>query len=181
MNEKRQTVMRGAAPAVAMALFALFALGAASESRAHNAPDHGKGATPVVREQKPWGIAGDASAVVRTVNVSMLDSMKFSPARIVAKQGETLRFVLNNTGRQMHEFVIGTRTGNDAHAALMMKFPDMAHDEPYMAHVAPGKTGQIIWQFNRAGDFEFACLIAGHYQSGMVGSISVVASSGAPR
>jgi uncharacterized cupredoxin-like copper-binding protein len=49
----------------------------------------------------------------------------------------------------------------------------MAHDEPYMAHVPPGKTGEIVWTFNRAGEYEFACLIAGHYQSGMVGTITV--------
>ena len=74
----------------------------------------------------------------------------------------------------LHEFVIGTKAENAAHAAQMVKFPDMEHDEPYMAHVAVGKTADIIWTFNKPGDFEFACLIAGHYQSGMVGTISVV-------
>jgi uncharacterized cupredoxin-like copper-binding protein len=57
----------------------------------------------------------------------------------------------------------------------MVKFPDMAHDEPYMAHVSPGKSSPLIWTFNRVGEFDFACLIAGHYQSGMVGKIRVVA------
>ena len=61
----------------------------------------------------------------------------------------------------------------DEHAALMQKFPNMEHDEPYMAHVPPGKTGEIVWTFNRAGEFDFACLIAGHYQAGMVGKIVV--------
>ena len=74
----------------------------------------------------------------------------------------------------MHEFVLCAKKDLDEHAALMMKFPDMEHDEPYMAHVAPGKTGEIVWTFNRAGAFEFACLIAGHYQAGMVGTIKVV-------
>jgi uncharacterized cupredoxin-like copper-binding protein len=55
----------------------------------------------------------------------------------------------------------------------MIKFPNTEHNEPYMAHVAPGKTGEVIWLFNRAGDFDFACLIAGHYQAGMVGTIKV--------
>ena len=75
----------------------------------------------------------------------------------------------------MHEFVIGDKKDLDEHAALMVKFPNMEHDEPYMAHVAPGKAGQIIWNFNRAGEFDFACLIAGHYQAGMVGKIKVSA------
>jgi uncharacterized cupredoxin-like copper-binding protein len=39
----------------------------------------------------------------------------------------------------------------DEHAALMVKFPEMEHDEPYMAHVGPGKSGEIVWTFNLAG------------------------------
>jgi uncharacterized cupredoxin-like copper-binding protein len=57
---------------------------------------------------------------------------------------------------------------------MMVKFPGMEHDEPYMTHVSPGKRGQIVWNFNRPGEFQFACLIAGHYQAGMVGTINVV-------
>jgi plastocyanin len=58
---------------------------------------------------------------------------------------------------------------------LMKKFPNMEHDEPYMAHVEPGKQGTIVWHFNRAGEFDFACLLHGHYQAGMVGKIKVAA------
>jgi uncharacterized cupredoxin-like copper-binding protein len=75
----------------------------------------------------------------------------------------------------IHEFVLGTREELDAHAALMKRFPTMEHDEPYMVHVAPGKTGEIIWTFNRAGEFDFACLIPGHYDLGMVGKVKVSA------
>jgi uncharacterized cupredoxin-like copper-binding protein len=130
---------------------------------------------PVVKEQTAWGIAGDAAKVVRTIDVSMGDDMRFSPGRLVVKQGETIRFVVRNTGALLHEFVIGTPAGNARHADLMMKFPGMEHDEPYMAHVDPGKTGEIVWMFNKAGEFEFACLIAGHFQAGMVGTITVAA------
>ena len=56
---------------------------------------------------------------------------------------------------------------------MMLKFPTMEHDEPYMAHVAPGATADLVWQFNRAGSFEFACLIAGHFQAGMRGTFTV--------
>ncbi len=132
-------------------------------------------AAAVKKEQKPWGIAADKKAKARTIELQMLDTMRFSPDRLQVKQGETVRLVLRNTGKVMHEFVIGTKQELDEHAALMMKFPNMEHDEPYMAHVAPGKTGEILWTFNRAGEFDFACLIAGHYQAGMVGKISVTA------
>ena len=126
-------------------------------------------------EQLAWGIAGEASKVNRVIEVSMTDDMRFQPAMIDIKMGETIRFVIHNKGQLLHEMVIGTKAELDKHAALMEKFPNMAHDEPYMSHVDPGKSGEIVWLFNRAGDFDFACLIPGHYQSGMIGKIRVTA------
>lgn len=155
---------------LALALVLALAGGAAV---AHG-DDHKKAAGPVRKEQKAWGIAGDAKAAQRTIEVGMGDNMRFTPDRIEVRQGETVRFVIRNGGTLMHEFVIGTKKELDEHAALMVKFPGMEHDEPYMAHVGPGKTGEIVWTFNRAGDFDFACLIAGHYSGGMVGRIKVV-------
>lgn len=143
--------------------------------------DDKKAPVAVKKEQKEWGIAGDAKAVKRTIRIGMADSMRFSPDKVEVRQGETVRFVLTNTGKLVHELVIGTRKVLDEHAKLMMKFPDMEHDEPYMAHVSPGKTGEIIWTFNRAGEFDFACLIAGHYQAGMTGRIRVIAAGGKRR
>jgi uncharacterized cupredoxin-like copper-binding protein len=152
-------------------LLALTALAPAA-ALAHGEKSHAKAAA-VRKEQKPWGIAGDANAVRRTIEVRMLDTMRFEPDRIEVRLGETVRFMHRNAGKVMHEFVIGTPQELDEHAALMLKFPNMEHDEPYMAHVAPGKTAQIVWHFNRPGEFKFACLIAGHYSAGMVGTLIV--------
>lgn len=156
----------------------LLALTATTLAQAHGDEDHSKKAGPVKKEQKEWGIAGDAKTVKRTVTLTMADTMRFTPDKIEVKQGDTVKLVMKNTGNVMHELVIGTKKDLDEHAALMMKFPNMEHDEPYMAHVAPGKTGEIVWTFNKAGDFDFACLIAGHYQAGMVGTIKVANSDG---
>lgn len=155
-----------------MAMLALLA-GAAPTAAHGDAAHAAKDAAPVRKEQKPWGIAGDAKNAKRTVRIDMRDTMRFTPDVVHVKLGETVRFVHRNRGKVMHEFVLGTRQELDEHAALMLKFPDMEHDEPYMAHVAPGKTGEIVWEFNRAGTFEFACLIPGHYQAGMVGRVIV--------
>lgn len=140
-------------------------------ARAHKEKPHADSA--VRKEQKPWGIAGDANAAKRTIRIRMLDTMRFEPERLELQRGETVLLAIRNDGRMLHEIVIGTKQELDAHAALMLKFPGMEHDEPYMAHVSPGRTGRIVWRFNRSGEFEFACLIAGHYQAGMKGVIHV--------
>ncbi len=157
-------------------VIALLVCGTSALALAHGDEEHAKKAGPVKKEQKEWGIAGDAKAVKHTVTLSMSDTMRFTPDKIDVKQGDTVKIMLKNTGTQVHELVIGTKKELDEHAALMVKFPTMEHSEPYMAHVAPGKTGEIIWTFNKSGNFDFACLIAGHYQAGMVGKITVAAS-----
>lgn len=127
----------------------------------------------VKAEQKPFGIAGDPKRVTRTVTMDMSDEMRFFPATLEVKRGDTVRFVLTNKGKVMHEMVIGTPAELKEHAELMKKFPEMEHDEPYMAHVKPGATQSIVWNFNRAGEFQYACLVAGHFEAGMVGKVSV--------
>jgi len=149
--------------------------GLITNAMAHGEETHAKPEIPAKKEQKDWGIAGDANKAKRSIKISMLDTMRFSPDKITVRQGETVKFIIKNTSTALlHEFVIGTRKENEEHAALMLKFPTMEHSEPYMAHIGPGKSGEILWTFNRPGNFEFACLIAGHYQAGMIGNITVV-------
>ena len=149
--------------------------------QAHGNEDHAKKSGPMKLEQKAWGIAAEAKAARRVIEIKMLDTMRFSPDKIEVRQGDTVKFVIKNEGQMLHEFVLGTKKELDDHAALMAKFPNMEHDEPYMAHVPAGKTGEITWTFNRAGDFDFACLIAGHYQAGMVGRVKVLAAKSAAK
>jgi uncharacterized cupredoxin-like copper-binding protein len=124
-------------------------------------------------EQTEFGVAADARRAKRTVRIEMSDRMRFSPATVTVKQGEIVRFVPVNGGKQMHEMVLGTLADLKAHAELMKKHPGMEHDEPHMAHVAPGKRGEIGWRFNRPGTFHFACLVPGHFEAGMLGKIIV--------
>ncbi|MEO8023058.1 cupredoxin family protein [Polaromonas sp.] len=159
------------------ALTAILLASAASLSLAHGDDPKSHKTAAATKQQKEWGIAGDAKSVTRTVTLTMDDNMRFTPDKLSFKQGETIRFVIRNKGKLLHELVIGTQKELDEHAAMMLKFPAMEHDEPYMAHVRAGKTGGLIWTFNRPGEFDFACLIAGHYQAGMVGKISVAAAS----
>ena len=146
---------------------------AAAPVAAHESAPHGAARKPAVGEQKPWGIAAAPRGARRTVVVRMTDAMRFTPDLIEVTLGETLRLDIRNDGRMLHELVIGTTQELREHADLMKKFPNMEHDEPWMAHVSAGQRGRIDWTFNRPGDFEFACLIAGHYEAGMRGRILV--------
>jgi len=149
-------------------------------AHAHGDKKHAP-AAETVAEQTAWGIAGKSAQVNRTLTIDMADTMRFTPDKLAVQEGDTVRFVVRNTGRMLHEMVIGTPAELAKHAALMAKFPDMEHDEAYMVHVGPGKTGEIVWRFNRAGTFEFACLIAGHYEAGMRGTITVTPKQGAAK
>jgi len=125
-------------------------------------------------EPTAFGIAADPAKAMRTIRVAMRDTMRFSPDSIRVKQGDVVRLVVANKGQLLHELVLGTREEQEKHADLMKKFPGMEHDEPHMVHVAPGKSGEIGWKFTRAGTFQFACLIPGHYEAGMIGQVEVV-------
>jgi uncharacterized cupredoxin-like copper-binding protein len=149
-------------------------------AHAHGEKKH-VAAAPAAAEQTAWGIAGAPAQVNRTVTLDMTDAMRFTPDTLTVQAGETVRFVVRNTGRMLHEMVIGTPDELAKHAAMMAKFPTMEHDEAYMVHVDPGKTGEIVWHFNRAGSFEFACLIGGHYEAGMRGTVTVTPKQGAAK
>ena len=119
------------------------------------------------------GKPGVASKVTRTVNIDMRDDMKFHTSVIDAKQGETIRFVAKNSGKVTHEMVLGSPKDLKDHAEAMKKNPEMEHAEPNMVTVAPGKSGEIIWQFTKAGEVDFACLQPGHFDAGMKGIVNV--------
>ncbi len=119
------------------------------------------------------GKPGIATAATRTVEVNMSDKMRFTPSSFNAKQGETIRFVIKNSGSLKHEFILGTEKELKAHYELMKKNPEMEHSEPNMITLAGGKTGEIVWQFTKAGKIDFACLQPGHYDAGMKGKVVV--------
>jgi uncharacterized cupredoxin-like copper-binding protein len=135
----------------------------------HGAPADEHGAGP----ESPIGAPAPAAHADRTVVVAMGDDMRFTPAVIPARKGETLRIVVENRGKLVHELVLGTREELDEHAAMMREHPGMQHDEPNAVRVAPGAKGEIAWRFTRAGEVPFACLEPGHFEAGMAGRVVV--------
>jgi uncharacterized cupredoxin-like copper-binding protein len=147
---------------------------AASQALAHGEkPQAAKGVDYSKAEETPFGRAADPRKARRTVRIEMTDRMRFHPAEITVKRGETVRFIPVNKGQVMHEMVLGTMDELKKHAELMKKHPGMEHDEPHMTHVAPGKQGEIGWQFDKAGEFFYGCLVPGHFDAGMIGRVKV--------
>jgi uncharacterized cupredoxin-like copper-binding protein len=157
--------------ATALVALALGSVGAFAHGEDAHAKQHKFQASAV--EDTDFGREGDPSKVSRTVRVDMADTMRFTPSHLAIKRGETIRFVVRNQGKQLHEMVLGTVDALKAHAELMRKFPEMEHADANMAHVKPGATGEIVWQFTQAGEFQFACLQPGHFDAGMVGKVIV--------
>lgn len=155
-------------PAIACSI--LFAATAQAHGDKHPAPakvDYSKA------EQMPFGVAADPKKAARTMRIDMADTMRFTPSEVKVKRGETVRFVVTNKGKQMHEMVLGTMDDLKKHSELMKKHPGMEHDEPHMAHVAPAKTAEMGWRFSKSGTFYYGCLLPGHFEAGMIGKIIV--------
>jgi uncharacterized cupredoxin-like copper-binding protein len=122
------------------------------------------------------GEPGDPKRPFKTVEILMTDEgakMGYTPDRLEVKRGEQIKFILKNLGVVDHEFLIDTKLNNAKHKLDMEKNPDMEHEEPNGARLKPGATRENFWRFTKAGTFEFACLLPGHYESGMKGVVVI--------
>ena len=149
-------------------LLAAIAVSGAAFAAGNHAGGHGQDT-----EETAIGKPGVLKNAHRTIVIEMTDNMRYTPSDIQVKQGETVRFIIKNKGQIQHELSLGTQKELLEHLELMKKFPNMEHDEPSKITLAPNKQGEIVWQFTKAGIVHFACLMPGHYEAGMKGSIQV--------
>lgn len=122
-----------------------------------------------------FGSPGNAQDVRRVIEVNLLDTMRITPNEVSVRQGETLRFRIRNTGSVAHEFVLGTPKEIIEHKEMMNTMPTMKNDEANAVSIAPRRTTDLIWRFSKPGMFLFACLIPGHWEAGMQGTVTVTA------
>ena len=143
----------------------------------------------------PAGEPGKKADVSRTLEIDMTEN-RYSQEKITVKAGETIRFMIHNKGELVHKFNKGTPTMHKGESRDMMMMPDhgvleadkinhakmkmdmgggktMEHDDPNSVLLEPGKSGEIVWKFSKAGTFEIACNVPGHYDAGMVGELTV--------
>ena len=144
---------------------------------------------------KMIGMKGKSNEVSRTINVKMYDNY-FEPKSIKVKSGETIKFVVENKGKLVHEYNIATKKMHLKHQPEMMmmmqmgillptkldmkKMKEASKTNRAMSHshsnsllLEPNKKGEIIWKFSTNEELEVACNVPGHYQAGMVSSVSI--------
>jgi uncharacterized cupredoxin-like copper-binding protein len=159
--------------AISLAAGAIATAFLVSHAAAHQDHSSEQGSQP---EVTTYGKPGDPTKPGRVVQVVMRESdgkMLFIPDWLEIRAGEQIQFVLRNNGALDHEFVIGTVEANARHAEEMARHGDMVHDDPNAKRLEPKKSGVLRWQFTQPGEFEVACLIPGHREVGMVGTVSV--------
>lgn len=132
--------------------------------------EHGMGETT---HDAMMGMPGDPTKVDRTIEITMDDSMRYTPSDISVNNGETVRFFIRNQGKMPHELVLGPMDELKEHAEMMRKMPNMQHSEPNMMRLGPGQRGGLVWQFDKPGTVNFACLMPGHMEAGMTGKVEV--------
>ena len=124
-----------------------------------------------------FGEPGKSSQVNRVISIAMLE-MSFAPRSLDVKIGETIRFVVTNRSELNHDFTIGDVMTQAAHRKEMLEAMErggeMHHGtDPNAISVEPGRKGELIWKFTRAGRFEFDCNVPGHFEAGMKGVVAV--------
>lgn len=144
---------------------------ATDESAMDHGMDHDEDQTAFA-----FGEPADAADADRRIEVDANDDLSYDPDTIEADAGETITFVVTNTGETVHEFTLGDRAAQEEHAAEMAGMEQgemMDHDEPNTLSLAPGETGELTWRFSGSGEVLYACHEPGHYDGGMAGSVNV--------
>ena len=111
------------------------------------------------------GCSGETLRAERPQDVAVtLSEFQFASSGSTFKVGVPYRFVLRNTGSVAHEWAVVPRGATDE-AALLIEVEE--------EELPPGATVVQTFTFPEPGEYDFACYMAGHYESGMKLPITV--------
>jgi len=160
-------------------LAACSSAGSSVTSQAGSSPsgDHGSmSAMPGMGDPEDFsfGEPADASSADRTVQVALQDELRFDPSSIDVRMSETINFEVTNEGQTAHEFVLGDESYQSEHEMSMGQMSgSLPPDEPNALVLQPGETKSLAWTFTEPGEILYGCHVAGHYEGGMVGTVTV--------
>jgi len=165
-THKRYLLVRAAAACAMMiaAGTALAGTGASGHGHEKEAEEHGYA----------FGGPGKAEDAARTIDIEARD-IAFEPKHVEIAPGTTVRFVIRNTGKLEHEFVLGDESEQKEHGEEMMKMgAGGMHMHDNAVTVPAGETREVVWSFpSKPVRLQYACHVPGHYPAGMVGEIEV--------
>ena len=141
------------------------------------------------------GSKGNETDVTRVIKVVMYDNY-YEPSSFQIKEGETVKFEVENAGMLVHEFNIANKMMHMKHQPEMIKMAEngillafsidkekmkkMAKMDKSMGHshsnsvlLEPKQKADIIWKFDNAVNIEVACNVPGHYQAGMIAKVNI--------
>ena len=109
---------------------------------------------------KSYGHAGASDEIDRTVQVEA-SGMRFSHQQILTEPGQTVRFVVSNTGETQHEFTIGPPKVQQAHRAEMREMMGDTHGNQDH-HGGDGHHGDDGHHDDQAGSMGHGTASSGH-------------------
>ena len=141
------------------------------------------------------GKKGNPSEVEKVIKVKMYDNY-YEPKKFKVKKNQTIKFIVYNYGKLVHEFNIATKEMHLKHQPEMMRMVEneilladridkkkmkelskkdhsMSHSHSNSVLLEPNEIGEIIWKFNTDSNLEAACNVPGHYEAGMIANINI--------
>jgi Cu+-exporting ATPase len=139
-------------------------------------PDESSAEMEMAAESVP---AAELAVPDRTVAVETTDTLRFEPGAFTVTEGETIAFVITNSGALPHEFVIGDEGVQNEHEEEMAEDAEEEMDEmgdkPYAVDVPAGETVTLVYTFDEAGSTLIGCHVPGHYGAGMKATVTIEA------
>ncbi|MEO7294765.1 MAG: plastocyanin/azurin family copper-binding protein [Candidatus Limnocylindria bacterium] len=125
-----------------------------------------------------WGEPAEAAEADRVIEITMLDGLRFEPDAVEVSVGETVTFKLSNPGQLPHDFTLGDEQTQDEHEAKMAGggMSGTGQNESNALTLQAGEEGELTWFFTAPATILFGCHVPGHYDSGMVGTLTIAGS-----
>jgi uncharacterized cupredoxin-like copper-binding protein len=114
-----------------------------------------------------------SSPASRVIKLTVNDRLRFDPASLSVRSGETVALTVTNTGKMAHEFVIGDQAFQDRHEREMAGQTMPMGDDADGIGLPAGATKTLTYTFRQAGTLQYGCHVAGHYRAGMKGKVTV--------
>lgn len=133
----------------------------------------GGGATPAPATAAP-AASVEATAAATRIEVTLTDGLKIEPASMTVPAGVPVTFVVTNTGKITHEFVLGDEADQMEHEEEMASGGmDMGGDDAQSVSVDPGQVKELTITFDKPGATLAGCHVVGHYPAGMKATVTI--------